>query len=305
MALNLIAWGLPVTVAPEGEPNAIGVYTWMADPAGVLRFCGFFGQPNAIGSLMFSTVCAGIVYWRTAQGWSRWLIAIAMAASIFLASLADSRSSFVGVAVGIAAFTVWKYRFRGFLMLLAVLVLLAGIYSGLNRGERTYFNRDVNTFTGRTTLWNFELTKLAESPLLGYGYDIEGGLFEDRYFPDWTASYAELHNTYLSVAISVGVPALVFWLFVTLSPWAALFRGHFEDDWRLKPMFFLVVLPALVVGAVESGLAEPRYPEGLLIFLCWFLAERYRLAARAEEKSRHFNLVGLSGRVDFERLLAN
>jgi hypothetical protein len=39
-------------------------------------------------------------------------------------------------------------------------------------------------------------------------------------------------------------------------------------------MFFLVVVPALVLALSESGIAEPRYPEGLLVFLAWIVAER-------------------------------
>jgi hypothetical protein len=81
------------------------------------------------------------------------------------------------------AFTVWKYRFRGFVCCIVILVVLAGIYSATGSGRRIYLNRDLDTFSGRTTLWQFELRQLVERPLLGYGYDVGGRNFQRPVFP--------------------------------------------------------------------------------------------------------------------------
>jgi len=309
LALTAVAAiAFPNSVSIESAEHATTeVFSWVQDEDGLVRFSGFFSQANDVGSLMLVTVCAGLGHWHATSGRRRQLLAIAMIVSVIFGLMADSRSAFVASAAGAASFAIWKYRFRGFAACLCVGVLLVGIYYAMGEGQRTYVNRDIDTFTGRTTVWQFEMSKVAQSPLLGYGFDVEGGLFEDRYFPDWTEFFeggplVELHNGYLSIAIGMGFPALMFWLFLLLGPWISLFRRE-DDNWHLKPLFFFVVVPALLRAFVESGIGEPRYPEGLLLFLCWTLAERYRLGRRAAEASERSTKRVSSG-VNFRRLLA-
>jgi O-antigen ligase len=306
VALNAVAWLLPANVFVEGESSDIGVYNWLLGTNDLVRFCGFLGQPNAIGALMLSTCSAGLITWNFTHRRRRVLVAVVMACSIFLALMADSRSNFIGLAIGIGTFTLWKYRFRGFVACVAVMALLAAIYSTVGRVGRTYVNRDIDTFTGRTTMWSFELKKLGERPLTGYGYDNEGAIFNDRRYPDWNiteGSNMALHNSYLALAVDLGLPALAFWSVVFLTPWISLFRRR-EDEWGLKPIFFIAIVPALTVSLVESGLAEPRYLGGLLVYLCWLLAECYRLALRDREASQRSKVQDSAGALNIQRLLA-
>ena len=74
-----------------------------------------------------------------------------------------------------------------------------------------------------------------------------------------------------------------------------------DDRWNLKPMFFFIVLPLLVLAVDESVVTEPRYPRGLLLFLTWMLAERVRLAAQEQS---HRNAVMAPGGISFRRPLA-
>ena len=123
---------------------------------------------------------------------------------------------------------------------------------------------------------------------------------EDRYFPEWTAflggARESLQNGYLSVALGLGIPAFIFWLFIYLMPWVSLFREQI-DPWGLKPLFFLLVFPGLVYAFSESGIAEPA--GNLLPFLCWMLAERFRLATRANTALRAIQLANCLRRREF------
>ncbi len=298
---------LPASVAIEGEAVSNGIYTWQQDMAGILRFCGFFGTINTVGSLMVATVGAGLAHWRATVGRRRWALALTMAGSIVLGALADSRSCFIGLTVGIAAYLIWKYGFRAIAMCLAAAVLIFALYSLLNSNGKIYFNRDISTLTGRSYLWQFEFRKLKQEPFTGYGYDVEGAVFEDRYFEEWNKFFNQgpnttLHEGYLSVALGVGVPATLLWLFIFVAPFVTLFTRK-DDPWSLRPMVFFTVIPIMILGIDETGIAEPRYMTGLLIFLFWMLAERQRIAARARQQINRWQFR-YGGRVDYQRLLA-
>jgi O-antigen ligase len=216
-----------------------------------------------------------------------------MVVAAVFAVLADSRSEVAVTVLGCVAFIIWKRPFKGiFVAVVLVLVFIIG-YQMVGENVRLYFNRDVSTLTGRTEAWQFEVEQVRQRPLLGYGYEVEGAIFQSPYFQDWFKSWDQgpntpLHNAYLTVMVGVGIPAFVFWLLIVLSPWVELFR-HGEDPWNIRPLFFLVVLPMLVLGLDESGLSEPRYLRGLLFFMCWLIAERYnavRRAAKEQEAER-------------------
>jgi hypothetical protein len=86
------------------------------------------------------------------------------------------------------------------------------------------------------------------------------------------------------MAIGIGIPATVAWFVIIMFPWIPLIRG--DDPWNLRPLFFFVIIPTFICGTAESVLGEARYPQGILFFASWMLAERYRLKVAAEAKSR-------------------
>lgn len=307
----IAAIAFPQSIFVEGDDPAIGVYNWYLDQSGILRFEGFFATPNEIGAVMLATMAAGLLHWKATSGWRRYLLAATMATSLVLAVMADSRSPFVALTVGVAAFLIWRYGARGVIACLGIVMLAYTVVTVLSWArvgniDVTYFNRNLDTFTGRSEAWDFELRKVMNRPLTGYGYDVEGAIMEDRAFPLWERFWANgpntsLHNGYMSVAVGLGIPALLFWIGLFIGPWVSLFRRR-DDSWKLKPLFFLIVIPMLILGLDESGVAEPRYVKGLLLFACWMLAERQRIAVgTAEEANRH--TIRSGGQIDFQRLL--
>src|SRR5579885_1492830 len=293
LLLALTATVFPVNVFHEGEDPPRGIYNWIQDDSGILRFCGIFGAPNEVGALAVATAGAGLSYLYIAGRAVRTRITLAVfgciAAGFAFAVMADSRSSILVILIGIAGYAVWRYRMRGALWCVAAIAAALAAYLALSAGQSSYVTRDVTTLTGRTEAWQYELTKVRQNPIFGYGYSVEGAIFEDRYFPNWEKFWnrgakTPLHNGYLSVAVGLGLPALLFWLAIFMRPWIALFRRR-DDPWNLKPIFFFVVLPMLLMGIDESGVAEPRYVKGLLLFACWMMAERRRMAATAEARA--------------------
>ena len=247
---------------------------------GLVRLRGVYDSPNQIGEIALATIAAGMVVWRSTAGWKRALLVIQMLAAVALSGLADSRSPFVGIAIGGLLYLIWKYRFRAVPIILALGLVGYGLVSFVNP---EYLNRgDVTSLTGRTEVWDFAIEKIKQRPLLGYGFEVEGQIMLAHDFPIWWGPWEEgprssLHSEYLSKAISLGVPALLFWVFFFVRPWLALFRRK-DDPWNLKALFFLVVVPVLVLNCTESTAGECRYSVGMIATLCWALAERQRLA---------------------------
>ncbi len=252
---------------------------------GVDRFKGLLGGPNDMGGLMLILVGPALVCWPKASGRVRVVLAALIAASVVLAGLADSRSPFLALAVGITLYSVWRWRARGVLLLAAgtaALGVALVIYSHGNLAAYTG-RGDVGTLTGRTDIWDFVVQQIKDRPILGYGYAVSGAIFQSSYFPIWwgpwdLGPHSSLHNGYLDHAVGVGIPATVLWLFIILRPWVFVFRQQ-GNTWNLKAIFFLIVIPILINNMTEELLGDFTDSVGVLFGLAWALGERYRLLA--------------------------
>lgn len=267
---------------------------------GVDRFRGLLGGPNDIGELMLILVGPAMVCWRTAARGRRALLAALIIVAVSLAALADSRSPFVALTVGGMLYSAWRWRARGIALLATAAtagVLIAYIHGGLG----AYVARgNVSTLTGRTEIWAFAVREIERRPILGYGYEVSGAIFESRYFPIWwgpwdLGPHSSLHDGYLDHAVGVGVPATLLWLYIILRPWVFVLRQP-DDPWNLKPIFLLIVIPILVNNLTEELLGDFIGSVGVLFGLTWVLAERYRLfvlqRAKAERAEALAKLPG-------------
>jgi hypothetical protein len=263
-------------VLAEMARKGISVY-------GIDRFRGFLDDPNQIGALMVVAVGPAVACWQGSSRRERSMLALIVLASTAFAFLADSRSSFVAVAVGSGLYAVWKWGARGGLMFAAGIGAVAVATLCVDPGVLAYMERDVGSLTGRTELWAFAILRITERPIIGYGYEAGGVLFLRRDFPLWwgpwdLGPHSSLHNGYLDHAVGIGIPATLLWLFIVLRPWIFLFRQP-TDPWNLKPSFFLIVVPILICNITEALLGDFAGSAALLFGVVWAIGERYRLFA--------------------------
>jgi O-antigen ligase len=278
VAANYVAYLIPVDT------------TWQPDPdSGLLRFAGYFTEPNELGGLVLATLGAGFCYWPVASGWRRILATVTMIAALLQCIMADSRSPLVAIAIGCAVYLPFKYRLKGALGAVALFAIFFYIASAVP-SMRIYFDRgDVASFTGRQEAWDFAVRRVKDNPILGYGYEVEGQILKSPYFSGWDEVWnlgyqTSLHDGYVSRAISLGVPAMLFWLFLTLRPAVTcLFRGR--DPWRLRSVVPLALMPVLILNFTES-ISDFRSFSGVLMALAWAILERERLFAKAETAMR-------------------
>ena len=124
---------------------------------------------------------------------------------------------------------------------------------------------------------------------MGYGYEVEGQILSSQYFPGWDAVWSlgyqsSLHDGYVSRAVSLGIPALLFWLFIILRPTISCFLRD-GDPWKLRSMAPLAILPVLILDFTES-VVDFRSFAGILLALAWAMLERERLFAREQAAMR-------------------
>src|SRR5262249_11647821 len=150
--------------------------------------------------------------------------------SLLCGVLADSRSPFLALLIGATLYAIWQYGFRGILSIVCALIVGMGGLMAAGYDLGAYVARgDVTTLTGRTEMWEFVLQTIARHPILGFGYEVGGAIFDNRFFPLWwgpwdQGPHVSVHNGYLAHAVGVGIPVTIFWLYIMLSPWAFVLR---------------------------------------------------------------------------------
>jgi O-antigen ligase len=266
-----------------------GDLTWTPDDSGMLRFTGLFNGPNQIGELMLTTVASGLVYWLAASKRTRVLIALSTAAALTFDALADSRSPFIALCAGLLVFAVSKYRMRAVVAAAAVLLVVFGLYRQMDTASDYVTRGDVTSLTGRTEIWKYVVHAIEERPLTGWGYEVEGELFQNHDFPLWEDVWdqgprSSIHNGYLARAAGVGIPAALLWIFLIAR---ALGYAVFDKSAAalLRNAVVIACIPVLILNMTESTAGDCRYSVGLLMGLIWALSERARLAHAAETSS--------------------
>lgn len=158
------------------------------------------------------------------------LTALTVVAAILL--LTQSRSAYLGAAVGMLALAIWKDR--RFLILFPI--LLVGFIVALlvlGRGNLANLLSFLDTTRDPSLLYRLEswqgtVAMIQDFPFTGAGIGTYGQLYSDLYtfnpftYPE-TAPFAA-HNTLLSVAVDLGLPALILYTAILSSLAANLSR---------------------------------------------------------------------------------
>jgi O-Antigen ligase len=286
MGVLLAGCGLVVAVNVIALILVPGNVAWQPDPeTGMLRYTGIFTEPNELGGLMIATLAAACAYWPVARGWKKALSGGAIGGAILLAILADSRSPLAAMAACGLVYLIWQYRLRGAIAIAALMALFYAATFVMPIAHDYIGRGDVASFTGRQVAWDFALRSIRERPLLGYGFEVEGQILQSQYFSGWDAVWSEgyktsLHNGFISRAIGLGIPGLIFWLLIMARPMVSPFLRN-RDPWSLRSIALLSLLPIVALNFTES-VADFRAFAGIALGLAWALLERERLFARRQ-----------------------
>jgi O-antigen ligase len=268
----LISW-----VVFETDP-ALGASPFWTVNGVIDRFCGIGGQADNMGSICANYLGAIFLLWR--MGNCRLSLALPFAA-LGAASLfaSGARTAMIALAAGIGAVLLPRTRWGlcGATLGLALIAMaslstqnpfdaLAGQLS------RSGDPAEISTLTGRLEIWDFTEREIAESPLLGYGYNSSKELLGQHLGFQYGLMIDTAHNLWLQNLLSVGIlgtlpmAALFVWFGVEYvrRPWPfrdfyavyAFVAGLADNQaFGTTPTVMMVLL---FVAAVGFGLPSAR-----------------------------------------------
>ncbi|QIP06041.1 O-antigen ligase family protein [Bradyrhizobium symbiodeficiens] len=230
---------------------------------------GSFGHKNIASPVMTILVYVGI--YLTAVGSFVMGPAIAALAGIFLIFTGGKTSSVLCLAVYALASLVyvtpslWLKRIICFVPLIVMNLLTVGSVLSPALGAMTRLLPLDPTFTGRSAIWEFALAAVAEKPIIGHGYAAFWDNVTARQTAqgaEWATSAAHSHNSYLDLAVTIGLPGLLLVILVfVLAP-----LGNFQSaqthsrSGALGKLFLTIWLFGLYYGATETFLLERQNP---------------------------------------------
>lgn len=188
--------------------------------AGMVK--GLFYHKNIMGQFCAIGIIVLLSFSRPKRGltWSTLIKLPTLAVLLLLVLLSRSSTAVVMVAAGIGTIlaigTVQRIPgtfVRGGVLIGSILSLgfvVSSLYLALAASLAEGFGKDL-TFSGRTNIWEQLLPLVYERPLLGHGY----GAFRQPWVMEEYVNLAfdarSVHNTYLGIALDIGVPAMLMW----------------------------------------------------------------------------------------------
>ena len=242
------------------------------------RFIGLYPNPNAMGA--FSMLAYPVLFWKFYE-YSKTLfqkrfdlILIGMNALIHLFS--GSRTTILTTIFGLSILFLIKRKivklvlFASILSIVGLVIIFIFTPDNLVRGEE---NASSTTVTGRDVLWGGAITMIMQRPYLGYGYLVEGKIWENQrlvtFTEEWIIPNAQqpLHNGYLSVIVGNGFIGFLFFLVSVIIPIVMLAKAKFEKIKAYKAYIISIFLMALITNMFESFLTGYHSPGDVLFWI--------------------------------------
>jgi O-antigen ligase len=254
--LNQTLYILFLVVALVTVLNAVALVAfpgraWYGD-----RFQGLATHPNSMGS--FCMLAYPLLFWvypRSTPA-KKVMVAIISLTLLFLHLLSGSRGSLMAAIGGIAVWAIVQRKPLHLVLLSSVITIGALIVTQVTpKGYERDEGYSATDLTDRPEFWAASLTLIRERPILGYGYSVEGGVWSDPRFnqPElglWSGTpRTSLHNGYISVAIGLGVGALLVWCVLLLMP---LWRFRILPYSDYKGLALAVIVSSLLLNVVET-----------------------------------------------------
>ncbi|MBB3351020.1 O-antigen ligase [Rhizobium sp. BK049] len=189
--------------------------------AGMVK--GLFYHKNTMGQFFavafIVVVSIGLpsrrLRYRTVFRWAALLL------MLLLIAISRSSTAVVMLAMGLATLTGLKVMFkigntgvRSFFLFFLCLILGfigATAYLGAAQLIADAFGKDL-TFSGRTNIWEQLIPLVYDKPIFGYGFALfrQPEIMEE--FVRVTFDARSTHNTYLELALNIGVPGTIAWV---------------------------------------------------------------------------------------------
>lgn len=265
LALLVLCY-LGVVLAPQ---YAIHTALDIAEPQLAGDWRGSFGHKNVASPVMTILVYVGI--YLSAVGSFVMGPTIAVLAGIFLIFTGGKTSSVLCLAIYALASLVyvarglWLKRIICFAPLIVMNLLTVGSVMSPVLGSITRALPVDPTFTGRSDVWEFALAAVAEKPIIGHGYAAFWDGVTERQTAqgsEWAVTAAHSHNSYLDLAVTIGLPGLLLIVLIFVFEPLRNFQeaqAHNRSN-ALGKLFLTIWLFGLYFGTTETFLLERQNP---------------------------------------------
>ncbi|MBR0725691.1 O-antigen ligase family protein [Bradyrhizobium manausense] len=230
---------------------------------------GSFGHKNIASPVMTILVYVGT--YLSAVGSFVMGPAIALLAGTFLIFTGGKTSSVLCLAIYALASlayvtpSLWLKRIICFAPLIVMNLLTVGSVMTPVLGSITRALPVDPTFTGRAEVWEFALSAVADKPITGHGYAAfwdgaaEGKTTQGS---EWAVSAAHSHNSYLDLAVTIGLPGLLLVILIfVLAPLRNFHEAQAHNrSSALGKLFLTIWLFGLYFGTTETFLLERQNP---------------------------------------------
>ncbi len=266
-------------LGPIGYPTGADVIRYLAESDRV-RAVGTSIDPNFFGALlMVCGILAATQVPAPRPVANRWLLVLALGPICLALLLSLSRSSWMGLAGGIAFVATVRYRWLWFVILPAILLLFAGVVPGTQSFTghllAGFLAQDLATQM-RLGEYKDALALISAYPWLGVGYGNAPSI----------DTYIGVSNIYLLLAENTGLVGLAAYLATIVG----LFAYCLPIVWRARDQLtgglilscLACVFGALVAGVFDHHFVNIKVPHILTLF--WLCAAVAVLLARLERE---------------------
>jgi O-antigen ligase len=252
---------------------------------------GIYGHKNAAAGMMAVFVCVG---WFAARA-GRPIIGYAISIAALLFLVGSGGKSALGMLFVVALIAVLVDRAHtlparalaafGPLALISFLTV-GSITSGTARALLSALPIDV-TFTGRTEIWSFAIDALTAHPWKGQGFEAfwysDAVRFGAEDSTKWMVDVATSHNSYVDLALTIGLPGLGLVVLAFLAAPLCDFHRRLDTvpNSEFARLFLVLWLFSLYLGTFEAFFLSRVSP---MWFVFAMAACGLRFTARFEVK---------------------
>lgn len=226
------------------------------------------GNPNFLGAFLVLTLPVFSLFFLKTKKIYHLIFSLLIFSALIITYTRSAMIGFVMTVLLLIAYRLIepniKKEFRSLLLSFTIIIVLLNSYShgfvaerflSISSEAKTVISKDEDyerTGSNRIYIWTKTLALIKERPLTGYGLENLGTVFNASYNEETIERFGRLitfdkaHNEYLHIAVTTGIPSLLFYLSFLI---IVLFKGvaHSRHDWRYLP--FLIGAAAYLVQA--------------------------------------------------------
>lgn len=246
---------------------------WWKTPS---RLLGILSHPNELGGMCL--VSFPIIFWkiRNSDNYEKYLAWLILAINFIVLLATGSRTS---LFVSVIGMIIWLVVHKDWIKLASLaVILIIGIIFVSQVGVSSYVRNEgskLTDLTERELIWQGASVFLKERPIIGYGYSVEGKIFDNQLLFDMTGQFFNpnsqqpLHNGYLSIFIGGGIIGLALWIFAIILP--IYYSIKYLTDKSIVGYVLATLFPILIANVVESAITGYLSATDIYFWLAWLV----------------------------------